>query len=438
MKIPEYNKLKNIELNKTGLYMGIAVFLLFIMILFWLWPSGKSMNQVPDNQKFTGGNPAYLQEELDSAKVDINKPIALKTNRTGQWQPPKPSELFGDKTLKKLKSQTMVNAFKQSTPTYYNNGNEASRNYSNQNNLAKKARRSKLFINAAKKSELRRVTRPPTPSNQYAAGRTKGVSTSKQRNIPTTPLVGKKLQRPLLSGGMYRQRSRNQQGTAPSYNYSSGQKISSQFRRPATPYVLQEGTMIPATLITGINSELPGNIIAIVNRDVYDSIQQKYLLIPEGTKLIGSYKGSIALGQEKLLMSWNRIIFPDGKSLVLPSINSYDLQGQSGVTGDVDKHFWSTFLKSAALSVIGASVSVATQDQTRGGIFTNRTQGVGELTAQQVATTFNRIATQVLSRNLNRRPTIHIPQGKQFLVFLAGDITFPHPYRYNPPKPNDR
>ena len=216
--------------------------------------------------------------------------------------------------------------------------------------------------------------------------------------------------------------SRNERGWAT-------QREITEFESPVTPYSIMEGTLIEATLQTAITSALPGNIVGVVNRDVFDSVRQNYLLIPRGTRLIGSYGSGIAFDQRKLMMSWDRLIFPDGRSMSLPGVPTHDLMGMSGLGGDVKTHFWSTFGQSAMLSLIGASASFAISGGGGGGFV----GGFGGLTARetialQVARDFQRVANQLLQRNLNRQPTIQIEAGTPFTVFVLDDIFFAGPF----------
>src|SRR5699024_1264858 len=234
---------------------------------------------------------------------------------------------------------------------------------------------------------------------------------------------GQQIQQYQQEARQLQQQNPYQQGQAgQGFNHAEHEQISGQFKSPDTPYTLLEGTLIPATLQTSINSDLPGNITAIITRNIYDSINQEHLIFPRGAKLIGSYDEKVVLNQSKLLMSWDRVIFPDGRSLRLPSLNSYDKQGESGLSGKVNRHFWKIFGQSALISLIGAGTAVATQGQQNSNPF-NQTQGVGEQAAQQIATEFNRVANQVLQRNLSLSPTIEIDAGTEFNIFLAGDIS---------------
>src|SRR3546814_10302083 len=115
---------------------------------------------------------------------------------------------------------------------------------------------------------------------------------------------------------------------------------SDQLAPPASPYVLQAGAVIPAALITGIRSDLPGQITAQVTQPVYDSPTGRFLLVPQGTRLIGQYDSGVAFGQRRVLLVWNRLILPNGRSIVLERQPGADAQGFAGLEDGVDYHWW--------------------------------------------------------------------------------------------------
>ena len=132
---------------------------------------------------------------------------------------------------------------------------------------------------------------------------------------------------------------------------------------PASPYVVQAGTVIPAALITGIHSDLPGQVTAQVTEHVYDTPTGKFLLIPQGSRLIGQYDSQIAFGQKRVLLVWNRIMLPDGKSIVLERQQGADAQGFSGLEDEVDYHWWD-LAKAAALStLLGIGTELGSSDK---------------------------------------------------------------------------
>lgn len=196
--------------------------------------------------------------------------------------------------------------------------------------------------------------------------------------------------------------------------------IAAATRWPISPFEIREGTLIEALLITGIHSDLPGEVVAQVSRNVYDSQTQQTLLIPKGTRLIGTYDSQVAIDESRLLVAWTRLIFPDGRSIDLPGLGSKDMRGASGLTGRVNRHYWRAFGNAMMLSVVGAGLALSQQREQR-----NVGSGYpspGEVAAGAVATELSRVATEILRANLGRRPTIRIREGTAFTIFMNGDL----------------
>ena len=120
---------------------------------------------------------------------------------------------------------------------------------------------------------------------------------------------------------------------------------------PASPYILQAGAVIAAALITGIHSDLPGQITAQVTENIYDSPTGRFLLVPQGTRVIGQYNNSVQFGQSRVLLVWNRLIFPNGRSIVLERQPGADVEGYAGLSDGVDYHWWD-LAKAAGLSTL--------------------------------------------------------------------------------------
>lgn len=196
------------------------------------------------------------------------------------------------------------------------------------------------------------------------------------------------------------------------------------------PYSVQAGTVIPAVLVTEINSDLPGNVLAQIARDVYDSRTQQILLIPRGSRLLGRYEHQLAVGQDRLLVAWTRVIFPDGRSVMLPGLETKDHAGAGGVRDQVDRHTRQVFGTTALLSLVGAAVQLSQPNGGYGafGAYPSPGQVAAGAVGQQLA----QVATQMLQRNLDVQPTIRIRQGMPFNVFLNADLTFPGPYAAEP------
>lgn len=181
----------------------------------------------------------------------------------------------------------------------------------------------------------------------------------------------------------------------------------------ASPYVVQAGTVIPAALITGIRSDLPGQITAQVTEAVYDSPTGQYLLIPQGAKLIGQYDSSVAFGQSRILLVWTRIIMPDGNSVVLERQPGADTQGYAGLEDEVDNH-WGMLFKAAVLSTllsVGAEAGTS-QDEN------NLVQAIRSGASNSISQT----GQQIVQRQLNIQPTLTIRPGFPVRVIVTRDL----------------
>ena len=186
--------------------------------------------------------------------------------------------------------------------------------------------------------------------------------------------------------------------------------------RPASPYVVQAGTIIPAALMTGIRSDLPGQITAQVTEAVYDTPSGRAKLIPQGARLIGIYDSQVAFGQSRVLLVWTRLIMPDGRSIVLERQQGTDAGGYSGLEDDVDNH-WAELFKAGLLSTtlgVGAELgSGADSGSNTDIVHALRLTGANSL---------NQTGQQVVRRNLNIQPTLTIRPGFPIRVIVNRDL----------------
>ncbi|MGA8159022.1 MAG: TrbI/VirB10 family protein [Rhodoplanes sp.] len=188
---------------------------------------------------------------------------------------------------------------------------------------------------------------------------------------------------------------------------------------PASRFVVQAGAVIPAALITGIRSDLPGQVTAQVTEHVYDSPTGQYLLIPQGSKLIGVYDSQVSFGQDRALLVWTRLIMPNGRSIVLERQPGADTQGFAGLEDEVDHH-WGRLFRAAALSTllgVGAELGAANNDSA---ILAALRRGSTD--------SLNQTGQQVVRRNLNIQPTITIRPGFPVRVIINRDLVL-SPYR---------
>jgi len=204
-----------------------------------------------------------------------------------------------------------------------------------------------------------------------------------------------------------------------------GATVSPALEPAGSPYTLRAGTVIPGLLLTGINSDLPGDLVAQVSRDVYDSRTQRLLLIPKGARLVGTYDNQAAVGEDRLLVAWTRLIFPDGRSLRLPGLALKDVQGQSGAKDQVDTHWRRAFGRALLLSAISAGVQLSQPQQTS----PFAAPSAGQVAAGALGQELSNVALEILRRGMDVPPTITIRQGQPFNVFLNGDLVFDAPYQ---------
>lgn len=181
---------------------------------------------------------------------------------------------------------------------------------------------------------------------------------------------------------------------------------------PASPDMLSAGSVIAASLITGLRSDLPGLVIAQVTERVFDSATGRVLLIPQGARLIGSYDSVVAFGQKRALIVWQRIILPDGSSVRLDNVPATDPSGYAGLADKVDFHTW-TLLKGVAISTllgVGANLTFTGES--------DLVQAIRESTQQNVS----RAGDQITSRNLQIQPTITIRPGAPVRLIVHRDL----------------
>ncbi|RWH47173.1 MAG: TrbI/VirB10 family protein [Mesorhizobium sp.] len=187
---------------------------------------------------------------------------------------------------------------------------------------------------------------------------------------------------------------------------------------PASPFILQAGAVIPAALITGIRSDLPGQITAQVTVNIYDSPTGQILLVPQGTRIIGQYDNNVQFGQRRVLLVWNRLILPNGRSIVLERQPGADTQGYAGLEDGVDYHWWD-LAKAAGLSTllaIGSELAVSDEERLVRAI------------RDGAQDTINDAGQQIIQRQLQVTPTLTIRPGFPVRIIVTRDLIF-EPYR---------
>ncbi len=191
---------------------------------------------------------------------------------------------------------------------------------------------------------------------------------------------------------------------------------------PASPYQVMAGTVIPAALVTGINSDLPGQVIANVTDAVYDTATGRHLLIPQGSRLIGRYDSQVAFGQRRVLLVWTRLVLPDTSSVALDKLPGIDPAGYAGLEDGVDWH-WDRILAGAALStLLGVGAELAAPESRADG---NR---VVIATREGLQDSVNQVGQEITKRNLSVQPTLTVRPGFVMRVMVSKDLVL-RPYQ---------
>jgi type IV secretion system protein TrbI len=202
--------------------------------------------------------------------------------------------------------------------------------------------------------------------------------------------------------------------------------LNSKVEAPESDYTVRAGAVIPGVMISGVNSELPGHLIAQVSQDVYDTAEGPHKLIPQGTKLFGTYDSQVVYGQEAVLVAWQRLTFPDGKVLDIGEMPGADSAGYSGFRDSVDHHYIRTYGSALLMSAIVGGVALSQGNSGGGlGFQQNSNQVLSQVLGQQLGS----VTSQMLSKNLNIAPTIMIRPGYSFNIVVTKDLILPSDYR---------
>lgn len=188
---------------------------------------------------------------------------------------------------------------------------------------------------------------------------------------------------------------------------------------PLSPYQVMTGTLIPASLVTGLNSDLPGTIIAQVTQPVFDTVTGEHVLIPQGSRLLGRYQSEISFGQDRALIVWDRLLFPDGSSIQI-SAPGADASGYAGLRDRTDHHWDRVFVAAGLATLLGIGAELGSDDDDE------IVRAIRDGTGQSV----NQAGQRIVDRNLGIQPTITIRPGWPVRVIVTRDLILrPHPKR---------
>lgn len=291
------------------------------------------------------------------------------------------------------------------------------------------------------------VLGPPLPGDlgrpMLSAQRARGLGASEASSEPTTPLpppvTARPVERPVTvdpavqarqaarKAGLFAAATvRGGEQTSPAA--SAGAAVASladaratspeRLQPPASPYLLQAGSIIPAALVTGLRSDAAGLAIAQVSQDVFDSLGGHHLLIPAGSRLIGQYETATHVGQSRLAVAWTRLILPSGRSIILDKLPGADAQGMAGLADSVDRH-GKAVLAAAALSTVLAIGAEA--GQSSGG------DDIERAIRRGASQSISDVGQQAVGRSLTLTPTLTIRPGAPLRVLLSRDLVL-EPY----------
>jgi type IV secretion system protein VirB10 len=215
-------------------------------------------------------------------------------------------------------------------------------------------------------------------------------------------------------------RGANGGGSLTPQGYSNNLPVPQQF-----PYELKAGTIIPGVLLTGINSDLPGNVIAQVSENVWDTATGNHVLIPKGTRILGVYDSQVSFGQRRVLLVWNRLVFPNGTTLDIAGSPGVDMAGYSGLSGRVNEH-WGKMIGTALLASMFVAGAEIVYDTDSTGNSENKSPL--DVAAESTAGAILDMGTKIMNRAADIQPTITIRPGKKMGIFVQQDVVFPFPY----------
>lgn len=188
---------------------------------------------------------------------------------------------------------------------------------------------------------------------------------------------------------------------------------------PVSPYVIQAGMVIPAALVTGIRSDLPGEVIGQVTADVFDSLTGRILLIPQGAKLLGSYDAQVTAGQTRVLLTWTRLILPNGRSMILEKLPGGDAQGYGGLQDRMDHHVGALVGAAALSTLLGVGAELGPSNTDSAIVSALRVGAAGSL---------NQAGQQIVGKTLSLPPVLTIRPGAPVRVLVSKDLVL-EPYQ---------
>ena len=231
----------------------------------------------------------------------------------------------------------------------------------------------------------------------------------------------------------------NAQGEIPADTFAQGSSTASNEIKvhPAlSPYTVTAGNVIPAVLVSGIDSDLPGPIIGQVRENVFDTASGHYLLIPQGSKLLGAYQNASSYGQQRVQIAWQRVIFPNTSSVEIAGMPGADQSGYTGFSDQIDNHYLRTFGTAMLMSTISAGQMVGQLASFGSGTYSpygyappGQWAMAAESAGAGMSGQLGQVGQQSLQQGMNRPPTLTIRPGYEFNIIVTRDLVMPGPYK---------
>ncbi len=391
-----------------------------VVVLLGLFAYGGWKRRQKQIESFADAGAPKRAAPATSAAADIEKDVPAG-NIAGVRQPaavpPRPSDLIPPEDLQ-------TPELRRTTPntTYSSQVAQPYASAPNQVQQVKEPTPEERRIQAAYDAEQRAIAAPTTTGSVTAAS-TGGVSAPGQIvGLSDVPPERQMQPRTQLED---HEKSDNKADFLVRVRSASSSDYSRSTRtEPLSKFEIKAGWEIPAVMEQALNSDLPGELKALVTSNIYDTASGRYVLIPQGSRLVGEYNSQLGYGQDGVQVVWNRVIYPDGSSLDLNGMIGQDMAGFSGFRDKIDRHY----KRLVGFAVLTSMFSAAS------GIAQNRNRSVltypnpGDVAASSVGQQVSDLGSQITRRNLNVQPTIKIPAGYRFNVRVNRDILFDSPY----------
>lgn len=261
----------------------------------------------------------------------------------------------------------------------------------------------------------------PMPASGQSYGSERGIPAADDDYQPSVARPDPGRSAANLGGGRADQTQQSDKQQFIAQSKIDADYVEARLQAPRSRFEVKAGSVIPGALITALNSDLPGEVVAAVTQNVYDHVTGRYLLIPQGARLIGRYDSNVAYKQRRALVVWNRIIFPNGYSINIGTMIGTDGTGASGVADRVNNHFGGK----ASAALLSTAIALGAAAAEGAGTRDNQlvTAGGGALSQEA-----SRIGGDIISRELGRQPTITVRPGFRIRVLVNKDMIL-EPYR---------